>query len=302
MNIKVVSERTGLTKKAIKYYEEVNLITVEKNAVNNYREYSQENITTLRLISSLRLLHFSIEEIKVFLQGEKNIKTLLSEQLDCIKIELDDINRRKLLTEMLMNRLDQSEDFTSIAKELNKTLALSETEKKEYLSDQLKRIFPGSFGMLISQIYEPFLKVHLEDEAMKTAWLRLIQLLDDMDEVQEKVETESWDNQTLVEHFKTQQPNPNFIEELISNDSRAKQQLKDMFCLLIENLKTMDNVTPCSIEKGNLPNFKQGSPFHDSLIKISPKYAEFVKVQNNIIEEISKEKGIEAKVLLNNFI
>jgi hypothetical protein len=71
--------------------------------------------------------------------------------------------------------------------------------------------------------------------------------------------------------------------------------------MLVENLKATDQST-ISKEQGNLPNFKQGSPFHDSLVKISPKYAEFTKVQNTIIEEISKEQGIEAKVLLNNVI
>lgn len=44
MNIKIVSEKTGLTKKAIKYYESEGLINPSKNNGNNYREYSDEDI------------------------------------------------------------------------------------------------------------------------------------------------------------------------------------------------------------------------------------------------------------------
>ncbi|MBX4261211.1 MerR family transcriptional regulator [Clostridium estertheticum] len=38
MNIKVVSEKTGLTKRAIKYYESEGLISPLKNNDNNYRQ------------------------------------------------------------------------------------------------------------------------------------------------------------------------------------------------------------------------------------------------------------------------
>ena len=40
MNIKETARQTGLTKKAIKYYEQEGLITVSKNPDNGYREYS----------------------------------------------------------------------------------------------------------------------------------------------------------------------------------------------------------------------------------------------------------------------
>ncbi|AWX23245.1 hypothetical protein CXF51_21905 [Bacillus subtilis subsp. subtilis] len=60
MNIKQVSELTGLTKKAIKYYESEGLIEVIKS-INQYREYSEKVISQLNLIASLRLLHLPIK-------------------------------------------------------------------------------------------------------------------------------------------------------------------------------------------------------------------------------------------------
>lgn len=39
MNIKEVSEKTGLTKKAIRYYEDTGIIQISKNPANQYRDY-----------------------------------------------------------------------------------------------------------------------------------------------------------------------------------------------------------------------------------------------------------------------
>jgi len=50
MNIKVVSEKTRLTKKAIKYYESEGLINPLKNDSNNYREYTDNDIVKFNLI------------------------------------------------------------------------------------------------------------------------------------------------------------------------------------------------------------------------------------------------------------
>jgi len=56
MNIKITSEKTGLTKRAIKYYESQGLIISSRHYENNYREYSDEDIIKLNLIGALRVL------------------------------------------------------------------------------------------------------------------------------------------------------------------------------------------------------------------------------------------------------
>ncbi|MCB2297979.1 MerR family DNA-binding transcriptional regulator [Clostridium tagluense] len=53
MNIKAAAEKTGLTKRAIKYYEIEGLITPLKNIENNYREYTCQDV-----IKSEGLLNF----------------------------------------------------------------------------------------------------------------------------------------------------------------------------------------------------------------------------------------------------
>lgn len=62
MKIKDVAKITGLSSKAIRFYEEKGLITVSWNQ-SDYREYTKENIETLLQIKLLRKCGLSIQEI-----------------------------------------------------------------------------------------------------------------------------------------------------------------------------------------------------------------------------------------------
>lgn len=63
MLINEVSNLTGLTKKAICYYEKQGLIKPKKNN-NGYREYSDKHIALLNEISLYRKLDISIKDKK----------------------------------------------------------------------------------------------------------------------------------------------------------------------------------------------------------------------------------------------
>lgn len=56
MKIKEVSEKTGLTKKTIRYYEAEGLLNPEKQWQNGreYRNYSEQDIFQLEKIAALR--------------------------------------------------------------------------------------------------------------------------------------------------------------------------------------------------------------------------------------------------------
>lgn len=60
-----VEKITGLTRKAILYYEDKGLIRPHKEE-NNYRSYSEEDVDRLLQISIYRKLGLNISEIKIF--------------------------------------------------------------------------------------------------------------------------------------------------------------------------------------------------------------------------------------------
>ena len=66
MKIKEVSEKTGLTKKTIRYYEAEGLLSPDKQWQNGreYRNYSEADIQRLTKIAALRRARFSVEEIR----------------------------------------------------------------------------------------------------------------------------------------------------------------------------------------------------------------------------------------------
>ena len=66
MMLKEVCEKTGLTKRTVRFYEEQGLIAPHKTYKNGreYRSYSDGDISRLQDIATLRRARFSIQEIK----------------------------------------------------------------------------------------------------------------------------------------------------------------------------------------------------------------------------------------------
>jgi MerR family copper efflux transcriptional regulator len=67
MNIGAVSQRSGVPAKTIRYYESIGLIRAADRRDNNYRDYSDADVQTLRFISRARGLGFSVKEVGALL-------------------------------------------------------------------------------------------------------------------------------------------------------------------------------------------------------------------------------------------
>ena len=61
-----IQNKTGLTRKAIEYYEEKGLINPQKTE-NGYRDYSENDLEVLIQISLFRKLGISVTEIEGYL-------------------------------------------------------------------------------------------------------------------------------------------------------------------------------------------------------------------------------------------
>ena len=76
MLLNEIAKEVGMTKRAIKYYEEKELLSIKKDD-NGYRNYTQEDVETLKKISIYRKLGISIDDIKKLLETDDK-KLLLS--------------------------------------------------------------------------------------------------------------------------------------------------------------------------------------------------------------------------------
>jgi DNA-binding transcriptional MerR regulator len=69
--IEQVAALTGLTKRTLRYYEEVGLLTPTDRTEGNYRRYSEDDIERLERIKKLRdLLGFSLADIRELLDAD----------------------------------------------------------------------------------------------------------------------------------------------------------------------------------------------------------------------------------------
>ena len=109
MNIQQFSERTGVSKSALRYYEQKQLLLPRERGANGYRIYSEDQVSTVKLISSLRLADISIKDIKIYLLevDEKTRQQMLTNWIHSIKKKrnLLDVSLRYLESNSLSDEI-----------------------------------------------------------------------------------------------------------------------------------------------------------------------------------------------------
>jgi MerR family copper efflux transcriptional regulator len=110
MNIGTAAQRSGVPAKTIRYYESVGLIPKAGRTESNYRDYSVQDVETLKFIQRARSLGFSVKEVENLLalwrdrsRASADVKAVALRHIDAIETkiaELDSIRRTLLrLTE-----------------------------------------------------------------------------------------------------------------------------------------------------------------------------------------------------------
>lgn len=91
-----VEEMLSITKKTLIYYENEGLVKPVRDG-NNYRNYSQEDVSKIKFILLLREMDVTIEEIKQIINDKKSIRDVLENKKDMIKkqhLDLENIDER----------------------------------------------------------------------------------------------------------------------------------------------------------------------------------------------------------------
>lgn len=121
MLINEVQYKVGLSKKSIRYYESEGLLNIKRNQNNDYREYTEEDIKTLKLIKFLRELNIPIHDIKKLKNKEMSIQECMKERLLKIEEIESDFNRVKNICNELSNSDYEYDniDITKYFEEMN---------------------------------------------------------------------------------------------------------------------------------------------------------------------------------------
>ena len=109
MKINEVVRITGLTKKAIRLYEDRGLITVER-CENGYRDYSEKDVKTLKQIKLLRAAGVSITDIRLLFSGMLSLDDVIEKRKKEINAESGLNSERYAFCETLAQRIANGEE------------------------------------------------------------------------------------------------------------------------------------------------------------------------------------------------
>lgn len=177
MLINEVCKTTGLTKKAIVYYENQGLIELEKDT-NGYRIYNEKDIKLLNEISLYRKLDISIKDILLILNSNDK-KCELNKILVCKKKKEIELKVQKSYLEKLISSEFRGDEVDK----LNKEIINNEKNNGEFIKNELERAFPNGMGTILKHIYSPFLNEPLDTIEKCNAWIKIVGFLDDIPDV-----------------------------------------------------------------------------------------------------------------------
>jgi DNA-binding transcriptional MerR regulator len=230
MNIKEVALRTGLTKRAVKYYEDLGLIKPHKNEENLYREYSEEHVIKLNLIAALRMLNIPLEDIKEILEGKRQFNEVMKSSLETLSKKMEELENSKVVISKLIDKPfdNYNEAGDSIVK-LRKSLEISMEEKKSLISEIILDKFPGKFGRVFLAWHEPFLNINIDSEEKKRAWIELLEVLDDVDTIDNNMYFIKWyENLNIEDMDKYKNGVSKFAENIIGIKSNKEDMAKEV--------------------------------------------------------------------------
>lgn len=160
-----IQNKTGLTRKAIEYYEGKGLINPQKSE-NGYRDYSEKDLDVLTKVALFRKIGLSLAEIEDCLSSDRNS---LSSILRKKQHQLDIEEKRKEILELMVRGESQQLIYEKIK--------LIEAEESIY--ERLERSFPGYFGQMMFTVYQPFLNEPLDKDG-KEAYEKFVDYLDNL--------------------------------------------------------------------------------------------------------------------------
>jgi DNA-binding transcriptional MerR regulator len=94
MQIRELSQQSGVPAKTIRYYESVGLLPAPARAGNNYRHYEVTALERLRFIASARSLGFALADIGELLAARDAGDAPCERVLDALDAQLATLDRR----------------------------------------------------------------------------------------------------------------------------------------------------------------------------------------------------------------
>lgn len=267
MFIHEVCKKCSLTKKAIYYYEKQGLIRPNIGE-NGYRNYSEEDVSTLKEIFVLRKLGLTISEIKnVLLSSNKAVSLLKYKYLMDLKREK--VMEQQKCLELLIENYNVDKGIEYIDIHLNRSFTIKE---------KLIQAFPGVYGIFLSVHFGQFLNEKADTAEKEEAYGKIVDFLDkvritrEMEEYLESVIPLT--DQEVIE--KMNMTFLNAVEDIENYIVNNQQEIEEY--IKFRNSKAYKS-TPAFKLQQLLVEFQKSSGYDEIFVEnlkiLSPSYLEY---------------------------
>ena len=123
MTIKELEQQLEIPRATIRFYEKENLISPKRGG-NSYREYSDEDVETLRKIIILRKIGLPVADIKNLLDGNLSLQPVLEKNISALQNQIRELEGAISVCKIMQNRNEEVSD-------LDTSLYWNEIEEQE---------------------------------------------------------------------------------------------------------------------------------------------------------------------------
>ena len=295
MLINQVCKSTGLTKKAILYYEKENFISPKKLS-NGYRDYSNEDIKILQEISLYRKLDISVKDIMTILKSKDK-----REILNRIVIEKEQKEIRLKIDKIHLERLIEGDMSINEIFRLNDEIIQEEKKSGEFIKRELKRAFPKGFGEYMAYHFSPYLNEPLDTMEKIKAWHNIVEFLDNIPQfkIPKFIQIGIASSSDEIRK-RTYEATKSKMEALLEAQGEELEEYKKELLGYVDKQKEwrlLPYLNPFFNFKKKLMNFYKESGYYEVFIPnmkvLSKEYREYSEKLNLINDKLSKELGIK---------
>lgn len=163
MLINETAKKCNLTRKAVEYYTERGLIH-PAILENGYRDFTKQDVETLKQVALYRRLGLTITEIKSILTDSANLKSITNKK--ALELEAEKVKQS------ILEKLSKGESLENLEKEINTINSQSIIIRK------LTDLFPSYYGKFISLNFSRYLTGKIETEEQMQAFKEIIDFFD----------------------------------------------------------------------------------------------------------------------------
>lgn len=217
--INEAAKKTGLTKKAIRYYMNQGLVSPQFSE-NGYTDFTDDDALCLEKIRTLRTIGLSTVEIR-------NV--------------LDDTTSSSMQTILLKNslKLEQNKNKKNLLAELAETGSYSNIQRKVEVIEQNTTImekiieaFPGYYGRFLCLYFSQYLQETLYNDEQEEAYYIILAFLDSVP---------NWEISAELEAYLEESTAYFGINEITRTIEIQKEAIEDMETYYLKNKELLKN-------------------------------------------------------------